>query len=114
MDKKFIENYIIINNIDISSLSSLQLITIIMEQVETIKGLKGNDKKDYVIKLLLDFIKDDDKNNIFVKCNNPTLLININQLLETNIISDIIDTIVLCVDGVVKINTKIKSKCCCI
>ena len=33
-------------------------------------------------------------------------------LLESNIISDIIDTIVLCVDGVVKINNKIKSNCC--
>jgi hypothetical protein len=45
MDKNFIENYIICNNIDLSSLSSMQLITIIMEQVETVKGLKGDDKK---------------------------------------------------------------------
>jgi len=112
MDKNFIENYIICNNIDLSSLSSMQLITIIMEQVETVKGLKGNEKKTFVINLLYDFINTDDANNIFVKCNNQNLLINIQHLLNTNIISDIIDTIVLCVDGVVKINNKIKSKCC--
>jgi hypothetical protein len=110
MDKNHIENYIVINNIDISSLSSMQLITIIMEQVETIKELKGNDKKQYVIKLLKGIIDTDD--NIFVKSNNLNLIININQLLESNIVTDIIDTIVLCVDGVVKINNKIKSNCC--
>lgn len=110
MDKNHIENYIIINNIDITSLSSMQLITIIMEQVETIKDLKGNDKKNFVINLLKEIINNDD--NIFIKSNNLNLIVNINQLLDSNIISDIIDTIILCVDGVVKINNKIKSNCC--
>lgn len=110
MDKNHIENHIISNNIDIASLSSMQLITLIMEQVETIKGLKGNEKKDYVIKLLNEFITTDD--NIFVKSNNLNIIINLTHLLDSKIINDIIDTIVLCVDGVVKINNKIKSSCC--
>lgn len=112
MNKEHIENYILNNNIDIRSLSSLQLITIIMEQVETIKDLKGDDKKKYVIKLLNEIITNDD--NIFTKSNNLNLIINITNLLDANIVSDIIDTIVLCVDGVVKINDKIKSSCYCL
>jgi len=110
MDKNHIENYIINNNIDICSLSSLQLITIIMEQVETVKNIKGDQKKQFVINLLTEIISSND--NIFAKSNNLNLIININKLLESNIVSDIIDTIVLCVDGVVKINNKIKSNCC--
>ena len=81
-----------------------------MEQVETIKDLKGNAKKEYVINILKEFINNDE--NIFTKSNNLNLIINVNQLLESDIILDIIDTIVLCVDGVVKINTKIKNNCC--
>ena len=81
-----------------------------MEQVETIKNLDGSAKKDYVIKILKEFINNDE--NIFTKSNNLNLIININQLLDSNIILDIIDTIVLCVDGVVKINNKIKNNCC--
>ena len=111
MDKNHIENYLVINNIDISSLSSTKLIIIIMEQVETIKNLPGPEKKAFVIKILTSIISNDD--NIFVKSNNLNIIININQLLESNLISDFIDTIVLCVDGVVKINNKIKSNCYC-
>ena len=83
MDKNHIENYIIINNIDITSLSSMQLITIIMEQVETIKDLKGNDKKIFVINLLKEIINNDD--NIFIKSNNLNLIVNINQLFNSAI-----------------------------
>jgi hypothetical protein len=79
-----------------------------MEQVETIKGLNGDAKKNYVINILKEFINNDE--NIFNKSNNTNLIINVNQLLESNIILDIIDTIVLCVDGVIKINNKIN--CC--
>jgi hypothetical protein len=110
MDKNYIENYIIQNNIDISALSSIQLITIIMEQVETIKGLKGADKKNYVIRLLNELIGSDD--NLFIKTNNLTLIINTSKLLENNIIGDIIDTIISCINGDVNLKSNIKKACC--
>lgn len=110
MDKNYIENHIISNNIDISTLSSIKLITILMEQIETIKGIIGSEKKKNVIQLLNDFINNDD--NIFIKSNNLNLIINIKLLLDSKVIDDIIDTIVLCVDGAIQINKKIKSNCC--
>lgn len=110
MDKNYIENHIITNNINISTLSSIKLITILMEQIETIKGITGPEKKKYVIQLLNDFINNDD--NIFIKSNNLNLIINIKLLLDSNVIDDVIDTIVLCVDGAIQINNKIKSNCC--
>lgn len=110
MDKNYIENYIIQNNIDISALSSIQLITILMEQVETIKGLKGADKKNYVIRLLNELIGSDD--NLFIKTNNLTLILNTSKLLETNMIGDIIDTIISCINGDVNLKSNIKKACC--
>ncbi len=110
MDKNYIENYIIQNNIDISALSSIQLITILMEQVETIKGLKGADKKNYVIRLLNELIGSDD--NLFIKTNNLTLILNTSKLLESNMIGDIIDTIISCINGDVNLKSNIKKACC--
>lgn len=110
MDKNYIEKHIINNNIDISTLSSIKLITIIMEQIETIKSINGEEKKKYVIRILNDFINTDD--NIFIKANNNNLIINIKLLLDSKVVSDIIDTVVLCVDGAVNINNQIKSGCC--
>ena len=110
MNKNYIENHIINNNIDISTLSPIKLITILMEQMETIKGINGQEKKNYVIRLLNEFIENDE--NIFIKANNINLIINIKLLLDSKVISDIIDTVVLCVDGAININKKIRSGCC--
>lgn len=110
MDKNYIENHIINNNIDISSLSSIKLITILMEQMEKIKDITGPEKKKYVIQLLNEFINNDD--NIFIESNNLNLIINIKLLLDSKVIDDIIDTVVLCVDGAIDINNKIKNNCC--
>lgn len=110
MDKSYIENHIINNNIDIKTLSPIKLITILMEHIETIKNINGEEKKNYVIRILNDFINTDD--NIFIKANNNNLIINIKLLLDSKVVSDIIDTVVLCVDGAVNINNQIKSSCC--
>jgi len=111
MDKSYIENHIINNNnIDIKTLSPIKLITILMEHIETIKNINGEEKKKYVIRILNDFINTDD--NIFIKANNNNLIINIKLLLDSKVVSDIIDTVVLCVDGAVNINNQIKSSCC--
>lgn len=111
MDKNYIETHIINNNtIDITTLSPIKLITILMEQIETIKNITGEQKKNYVIRILNDIINTDD--NIFIKANNNNLIINIKLLLDSKVVSDIIDTIVLCVDGAVNINNQIKSGCC--
>jgi Flp pilus assembly CpaF family ATPase len=105
MNKNNIELKLVNNNIDLNSINAIQLISFIMEEIETIKNLKGQQKKDVVISILHEFIMNDD--NIFVKGNNPNIIISINNLLDTRIASDIIDTIVACADCAIKINEKI-------
>jgi hypothetical protein len=111
MDKDNIELKLINHSIDLNSINSIQLITFIMEEVELLKTLKGADKKVVVINILNEFIKDD--NNVFIKANNQNIIIAINKLLESQIVLDIIDTIVACADGAIKINDKIKTSCFC-
>jgi hypothetical protein len=111
MDKDNIEFKLINLSIDLNSINSIQLITFIMEEVELLKTLKGADKKVVVINILNEFIKDD--NNVFIKANNQNIIIAINKLLESQIVLDIIDTIVACADGAIKINDKIKTSCFC-
>jgi hypothetical protein len=111
MDKDNIELKLINLSIDLNSINSIQLITFIMEEVELLKTLKGADKKVVVINILTEFIKDD--NNVFIKANNQNIIIAINKLLESQIVLDIIDTIVACADGAIKINDKIKTSCFC-
>jgi hypothetical protein len=111
MDKDNIELKLINLSIDLNSINSIQLITFIMEEVELLKTLKGADKKVVVINILNEFIKDD--NNVFIKANNQNIIIAINKLLESQIVLDIIDTIVACADGAIKINDKIKTSCFC-
>jgi len=111
MDKDNIEVKLINHSIDLNSINSIQLITFIMEEVELLKTLKGADKKVVVINILLEFIKDD--NNVFIKANNQNIIIALNKLLESQIVLDIIDTIVACADGAIKINDKIKTNCFC-
>ena len=112
MDKNNIELKLVNNNIDLNVINSIQLITFIMEEIELLKHLKGNEKKELVINILKEFI--DNNDNIFIKANNENIIIAINSLLNTNIALDIIDTIVECADGAIKINNEIKSNCFCI
>jgi hypothetical protein len=111
MDKDNIELKLINHRIDLNLINSIQLITFIMEEVELLKTLKGADKKIVVINILNEFIKDD--NNVFIKVNNLNIIIALNKLLESQIVLDIIDTIVACADGAIKINDKIKTNCFC-
>ena len=112
MDKNNIELKLIKHNIDLNSINSIQLITFIMEEIELLKHLKGNEKKELVINILKEFINNND--NVFIKANNQNIIIAITSLLNTNIALDIIDTIVLCADGAIKINNEIKSSCFCL
>ena len=111
ISKNNIEDKLVNHNIDLNSINAIQLITFIMEEIESLSHLKGDEKKKLVINLLNEFIKDDD--NIFIKGNNPTIIISITTLLESQIVFDIIDTIVACASGALKINEKIKSSCFC-
>ena len=112
MDKNNIELKLVNNNIDLNIINSIQLITFIMEEIESLKHLKGNEKKDLVINILKEFI--DNNDNVFIKANNQNIIIAISNLLNTNIALDIIDTIVECADGAIKINNKLKSNCFCL
>ena len=112
MDKNNIELKLVNNNIDLNVINSIQLITFIMEEIELLKHLKGNEKKELVINILKEFINNND--NVFIKANNQNIIIAITSLLNTNIALDIIDTIVLCADGAIKINNEIKSSCFCL
>ena len=109
-NKHLIETKIINNNFEITTMSALQLITFIMEEIELINNIKGSDKKNLVISILKDFVKNND--NIFNMANNNDILININHLLESKLIGDIIDTLVSCANGLIKLNAPIKNTCC--
>ena len=112
MDKNNIEIKLIKHNIDLNSINSIQLITFIMEEIELLKHLKGNEKKELVINILKEFI--DNNDNVFTKSNNQNIIISITSLINSDIILDIIDTIVACAAGAIKINNEIKSKCFCL
>ena len=112
MDKNNIEIKLIKHNIDLNSINSIQLITFIMEEIELLKHLKGNEKKELVITILTEFSNNND--NVFIKANNQNIIIAISSLLNSNIALDIIDTIVACADGAIKINNEIKSNCFCL
>jgi hypothetical protein len=111
---EYIENVLVINNIDSSAINVMQFITLIMEEVEKDTSLNdGNQKKNKVISILQEFANND--TNIFIKCNNKIIIDNITTILNNELISDIIDNIVLCADGAIKINKAIKNGCfCCI
>ena len=112
MNKNNIEVKLINHNIDLNSINSIQLITFIMEEIELLKHLKGNEKKELVINILKEFI--DNNDNVFTKSNNQNIIISITSLINSDIILDIIDTIVACAAGAIKINNEIKSKCFCL
>jgi len=112
-NKEIIEMRIINKNIDISSMSAIELITFIMEEIELIKDIEGKTKKDLVISILYDISTS--KDNIFIKANNDEIIKNINHMMENRIIGEIIDTMICCAKGLVKINKSVKQmKACCI
>jgi len=96
-----LENVLIQNNVDIRKINSMQFITIVMEEVEKNKDLKGSQKKERVI------------SNILSKADNKTTVEHLNTLLSSELISDIIENIIYCAEGAVELNKKIKSTCFC-
>jgi hypothetical protein len=108
---EFLENILIQNNVDIRKINSMQLITIIMEEVEKDKDLKGSEKKTKVINIIKEFVTND--NNILSKSNNNTTIEHLDTLLKNDLISDIIENIIYCAEGAVELNKKIKSTCFC-
>jgi hypothetical protein len=99
----------IANKID---MNIMEFITLIMEEVEFDRSLKkGCDKKEKVIDIINEFLTND--NNIFIKNNNVAIINNLANLNSNNMISDIIENIIKCSSGAVKINNAIKSSCFC-
>jgi hypothetical protein len=98
----------IVNNID---MSVMELIRIIMEEVEKDITLKGGEKKGKVIDIINEFLTND--NNIFIKNNNLAIINNLVNLNTNGMISDVIENIIICSSGVVKINKAIKRNCFC-
>ena len=45
MNKNNIELKLVNNNVDLNSINAIQLISFIMEEIELLKHLKGNEKK---------------------------------------------------------------------
>ena len=80
---EYIENILVINNIDSSAINVMQFITLIMEEVEKDKNLKGPEKKAKVISILKEFTTND---NIFIKCNNKLIIDNITTILNNQMI----------------------------
>jgi hypothetical protein len=109
MNKAGIETKLTTTDFDLSSVNPIQLITFIMEEIELIKNMNGPEKKQLVIQIITDFIKSD--NNIFILNNNNDIIIRLTQILETQLVSDIIDMIVKCADGAININIR-ESSCC--
>jgi|688.fasta_scaffold673989_3 hypothetical protein len=107
-----LENVLIKNNIDICKINSIQFITIVMEEVEKMKDLKGIEKKTKVIEIIKEFVNNN--NNILSKCENKSTIDNLNTILNNELISDIIENIIFCAEGAVELNKKIKSTCFCL
>lgn len=94
------------------NMNVMEFITLIMEEVEFDRSLKkGCEKKEKVIDIINEFLTND--NNIFIKNNNLAIINNLSNLNSNNLISDIIENIISCSSGAVKINKVLKSNCFC-
>lgn len=85
----------IIDNKKITILNSIQLLTLLIDEVEKIGNLYGNEKKQYVINTLEEIAKGDDgiigtDDDIIPEYIYESLKI----LIESNLISDIIDNMI--------------------
>ena len=85
----------VISDKKISILNSIQLLTLLIEEVEKFDNMYGNEKKQYVINTLEEIAKGDDgilgtEDDIIPQYIYESLKI----LIESNLISDIIDNMI--------------------
>jgi len=112
MNKNNIELRIIEKQISIQTITTLDLINFIILEVENVKELykKGADKKQLVLDIIEDFIKDAD--NIFCKANNHEIIYSLLNLKNTKLISEVIDNIIYCANGNLNIKSNKKKFFC--
>ena len=112
MNKNNIELAIIEKEIIISNITTIDLINFIILEVENVKELykKGSDKKQLVLDIIDDFIRDAD--NIFCKANNHDVIYSLLNLKNCKLISEIIDNIIYCTTGKLDLNIKKKKFFC--
>jgi len=87
--------------------SAFLLITVIMEEVEKIKNLTGDDKKLYVIEILNTIVSNGNDDLI-----PPFICNSVKTLIDNGTIGLIIDSIVYTTNN--KININIATRCSCI
>ena len=85
----------VISDKKISILNSIQLLTLLIEEVEKFDNMYGNEKKQYVINTLEEIAKGDDgilgtEDDIIP----PYIYESLKILIESNLISDIIDNMI--------------------
>lgn len=112
MNKNNIELKIIEKEISITSITTLDLINFIILEVENVKELykKGADKKQLVLDIIEDFIRDAD--NIFCKANNHEIIYSLLNLKNTKLIEEIVDNIIYCANGNLKLKSNKKKFLC--
>ena len=114
MNKNNIELAIIQKDITINNISTIDLINFIILEVENVKELykKGVEKKQLVLDIIEDFIRDAD--NIFCKANHHEIIYSLLNLQNTKLIGEIIDNIIYCANGKLDLNLKKKNKFFCL
>lgn len=110
MNMNNIELKIIEKEINISEMTTIELINFIILEVENVKELykKGLEKKQLVLDIIEDFIRDAD--NMFCKANKYDIIYSLLNLKNAKLIEEIIDNIVYCANGNLKLNSKSSSK----
>ena len=114
MNKNNIELAIIQKEITITTITTINLINFIILEVENVKELykKGEQKKQLVLDIIEDFIRDAD--NIFCKANHHEIIYSLLNLQNMKIISEIIDNIIYCANGNLNIKSNKKKKFFCL
>lgn len=114
MNKNNIELAIIQKDITITTITTIDLINFIILEVENVKELykKGEQKKQLVLDIIEDFIRDAD--NIFCKANHHEIIYSLLNLQNSKIISEIIDNIIYCANGNLNIKSNKKKKFFCL
>jgi len=112
MDKHIIEKLILENDFNIASINYIQLIIFILNEIDyRFKYVTYEEKKALVNNILTEFINDG--NNIFCKSNNHQLIYNLINLYNKNNINEIINIIIICIDGSNNIKRKKKKRFFC-
>lgn len=114
MNKNNIELAIIQKEITINNITTIDLINFIILEVENVKELskKGAEKKQLVLDIIEDFIRDAD--NIFCKANHHEIIYSLLNLQNTKIIGELIDNIIYCANGNLILNSNKKKKFFCL